>query len=37
MNDCIIYFDGLSHYNDSAFVTKRTLKTILPAKDEHAK
>ena len=37
MNECIIYYDGLNHYNDPAFVTKRTLKTILLAKDEHAK
>ena len=37
MNECIIHYDGLSHYNDPAFVTKRTLKTILLAKEEHAK
>ena len=33
MNECIIYYDGLSHYNDPAFVTKRTLKTICVPKE----
>ena len=33
MNECIIYYDGLSHYNDPAFVNKRTLKTICVPKE----
>ena len=33
MNECIICYDGLSHYNDPEFVTK----TILLAKHEHTK
>ena len=35
MNECIIFYDGHSHYNDPVFVTKRTLKAILLAKVEH--
>ena len=37
MNECNIYYDSLSHYNDPTFLTKRTLKTILLDKNEHAK
>ena len=32
MNECVIYYDGLNHYNNPVFVTNRTLKTILLAK-----
>ena len=37
MNECIIHYDGLSCYDDLVFVTKRTLKLILLAKEEHKK
>ena len=37
MNECIIHYDGLSRQNDLVFVTKRTFKTILLAKEEHEK
>ena len=37
MNECIIHYNGLSRQNDLVFVTKRTLKTILLAKEEHEK
>ena len=37
MNECIIYYDGLNHYNNPVFVTNRTLKTILLAKVGHKK
>ena len=37
MNECIILYDGLCRYDDPLFVTTRTLKTILLAKEEHEK
>ena len=37
MNECIIYYDGLNHYNNPVFVTKGTLKTILLVKEGHEK
>ena len=37
MNEGIIDYYGLSHYDDPVFVTERTLKTILLAKEEHEK
>ena len=37
MNECIIHYDGLSHHDDSVFVTNRTMKTTLLAKEEHEK
>ena len=33
----IIYYDGLNHYHNPVFVAKRTLKTILLAKEGHDK
>ena len=33
----IIYYDGINHYNNPVFVAKRTLKTILLAKEGHEK
>ena len=35
MNECIILYDGLSRFDGPVFVTKRTLKTIVLAKEEH--
>ena len=37
MNECIIYYDGLDCCNNPVNVTKRTLKTILLAKEGHEK
>ena len=37
MNECIIYYDGLDYCNNPVNVTKRTLKTILLAKEGHEK
>ena len=37
MNECILYYDGLNHYNGSLFASKSTLKTILLAKEEYEK
>ena len=31
MNECIIYYDGVNHYNNPVFLTKKILKTILLA------
>ena len=37
MNECIIHYDGLSRHDDSVFVTNRTMKKTLLAKEEHEK
>ena len=37
MNECIIHYDSLSRHNDPVFVTKRTSKSILLAKEEREK
>ena len=37
MIECIIFYDGHSRCNDPVFATKRTLKAILLAKEEHEK
>ena len=37
MTECIIPYDSVSRHNDPAFVTRRTLKTMLLAKEEHEK
>ena len=37
MNECIIYYNDLNHYNNPVCVTKGTLKTILLVKEGHEK
>ena len=37
MNELTIHYDGLSRHDDPVFVTKKTLKTMLLAKEKHEK